>query len=232
MDISNLISMGLVFAIAFYFSKKAQTLFFHLLYSYIGLYLIFHSGFSNPLYNQKLIVGIALLAPQLKFIVQFTLDTIQNIKMMSANTYYFFITLYYKIIRFMHWVQNIPQEINSFFSSFGNSKQNSRQDETYKRDEYRYERKEQKFYQETEQEETKTEKETYSKSDEFAQFYSESAYTVLGVSSDDDFKTIKKAYRKLVREYHPDLNPENIKLYTEITQHINNAWEKIEQWKK
>jgi curved DNA-binding protein CbpA len=39
-------------------------------------------------------------------------------------------------------------------------------------------------------------------------------------------------YRKLVREYHPDLNPDNIEFYTEITQNINNAWEKVEKWKK
>ena len=69
-------------------------------------------------------------------------------------------------------------------------------------------------------------------SDEFSQFYNSSAYIVLGVSSDDDFQTIKKAYKKLVRKYHPDLNPDNIKFYTEITQHINEAYEKIEKFKK
>jgi curved DNA-binding protein CbpA len=237
MGIDNLISIVFVFAVAFYFSKKAQSLFFHLLYSYIGFYLIFHSGFINPLYNQKLIVGIALLTPQLKFLVQFTQDTIQNIKMMSANTYYFFVTLYYKVIRFIHWVQNIPQEINDFFSSFGNSQQENRQNKYQERDEYRYKQKHQKFYEENEtkeeyKEQKTEERYTQSSSDEFAQFYSESAYIILGVSSDDDFTTIKKAYRKLVRKYHPDLNPDNIELYTEITQHINDAYEKVERWKK
>jgi curved DNA-binding protein CbpA len=55
---------------------------------------------------------------------------------------------------------------------------------------------------------------------------------VLGVNVDDDYSTIKKAYRKLVREFHPDLHPENIEKFTEITQSINNAWEKVSSWKK
>lgn len=34
-------------------------------------------------------------------------------------------------------------------------------------------------------------------------------YKVLGVPKDADEKTIKKAYRKLARKYHPDLNPDD-----------------------
>lgn len=238
MDIGNLISMGIVFAIALYFSRKAQTLFFHLLYAYLGVYLLFTAGFNNPLYNQKFIVGVALLAPQLTFLVQFTRDTILNIKMMTANTYYFFITLYYKVIRFIHWVQSIPKLIQIFFTTFGSQKEEYHQKEESSYNKKSHYEKSEKFYEEKEEpyQEPQTDfsqKETPKQEHgEFAQFYSGSAYTVLGVSSDDDFKTIKKAYRKLVREYHPDLNPENIKLYTEITQQLNDAYEKIEQWKK
>jgi len=31
-------------------------------------------------------------------------------------------------------------------------------------------------------------------------------YEILGVEKTDDQKTIKKAYRKLAREFHPDVN--------------------------
>jgi DnaJ-class molecular chaperone len=38
---------------------------------------------------------------------------------------------------------------------------------------------------------------------------SEDLYSVLGVSKDADTNSIKKAYRKLARKYHPDVNPDN-----------------------
>ena len=61
------------------------------------------------------------------------------------------------------------------------------------------------------------------------------AYKILGVSKDDDMNTIKKAYRKLVREYHPDIiksqgkSEEYIKEATAKTQEINQAYEMIKK---
>lgn len=139
--------------------------------------------------------------------------------------------------------------LKTFFTTFSFKKEDYQ--EQASQQDYSYEQKHQKFYEEQKHEEQKSyqEEKTENKSEykeqnytkrkepknghgEFQQFYSESAYTVLGVSADDDYKKIKQVYRKLVREYHPDLNPENIELYTEITQHINSAWEKVESWKK
>ncbi len=65
----------------------------------------------------------------------------------------------------------------------------------------------------------------------------EDAYKTLGVEKTDDLTTIKKAYRKLVREYHPDIvkaqnRDENyMKQATLKTQEINHAYEMIKKHK-
>ena len=63
------------------------------------------------------------------------------------------------------------------------------------------------------------------------------AYKLLGVSESDDMSTIKKAYRKLVREYHPDIiksqgkSEEYMQEATAKTQEINQAYEMIKEKK-
>ncbi len=42
-------------------------------------------------------------------------------------------------------------------------------------------------------------------------------------------ETIKKVYKELIRKYHPDRNIENTKLYTEISQNINEAYDKLKK---
>ncbi len=63
----------------------------------------------------------------------------------------------------------------------------------------------------------------------------EDAYKVLSVSKNDNMDTIKKAYRKLVRQYHPDIiksqnkGEEYMKEATQKTQEINQAYEMIKK---
>ncbi len=65
----------------------------------------------------------------------------------------------------------------------------------------------------------------------------EDAYTLLGVNPEDDLTSIKKAYRKLIREYHPDIiksqgkSEEYMKEATAKTQEINQAYEMIKKLK-
>ena len=67
---------------------------------------------------------------------------------------------------------------------------------------------------------------------------SKEAFTILGVKESDDMNTIKKAYRKLVREYHPDIISSQDKDETYIeeatakTQEINQAYQVIKELKK
>jgi len=61
------------------------------------------------------------------------------------------------------------------------------------------------------------------------------AYKILGVNERDDMATIKKAYRKLIREYHPDIiKSQNkgeayLEEATAKTQEINQAYETIKE---
>ena len=64
------------------------------------------------------------------------------------------------------------------------------------------------------------------------------AYKLLGVNKDDDISVIKKAYRKLVRQYHPDIiksqNKDDAYMQeaTAKTQEINQAYEMIKDSRK
>ena len=66
----------------------------------------------------------------------------------------------------------------------------------------------------------------------------EEACKILGVNESDDISVIKKVYRKLVREYHPDIikSQDNDEAYIEEatakTQEINQAYEVIKEAKK
>ena len=67
---------------------------------------------------------------------------------------------------------------------------------------------------------------------------SKEAYEILGVKESDDMDTIKKAYRKLIREYHPDIiSSQNkdeayMEEATAKTQEINQAYQIIKELKK
>ena len=67
---------------------------------------------------------------------------------------------------------------------------------------------------------------------------SKEAYEILGVKESDDMDTIKKAYRKLIREYHPDIissqNKDEVYMEeaTAKTQEINQAYQVIKDEKK
>ncbi|MRX27611.1 co-chaperone DjlA [Kangiella sp. HZ709] len=65
----------------------------------------------------------------------------------------------------------------------------------------------------------------------------EQAYQVLGVSASDDKTVVKKAYKRLMSQHHPDklvskgLPESMIKIATEKTQEIKSAYELVERHK-
>lgn len=64
------------------------------------------------------------------------------------------------------------------------------------------------------------------------------AYKLLGVNESDDMDVVKKAYRKLIREYHPDIiksqgkDDAYMQEATAKTQEINQAYEMIKAHRK
>ncbi len=49
-------------------------------------------------------------------------------------------------------------------------------------------------------------------------------YEILEVEEDADSESIKKAYKRLAKKFHPDLNPEDIKYSEEQFKKINEAY--------
>ena len=49
-------------------------------------------------------------------------------------------------------------------------------------------------------------------------------YEILEIDNDADSESIKKAYKKLAKKFHPDLNPDNIELSEEKFKQINEAY--------
>ena len=64
------------------------------------------------------------------------------------------------------------------------------------------------------------------------------SYKILGVSKDDSDATIKKSYRRLMSQHHPDkliakgVPEEMIELTTEKTREIRSAWEQVRDHRK
>ena len=56
-------------------------------------------------------------------------------------------------------------------------------------------------------------------------------YKILGVSRDASDEEIKRAYRKLAKQYHPDLNPGD-PVAAKKMQEINAAYERIKDPQK
>jgi curved DNA-binding protein CbpA len=49
-----------------------------------------------------------------------------------------------------------------------------------------------------------------------------SPYEILGLEEDFEFKDIKKAYRKAIREYTPDKNPEQFRVISDAYDSLSN----------
>ena len=248
--------LSLTFLVPFYISKWFEHIFFRIILILIGLSFLEQWNHQTITRDFNFLIGIALIVPHIKYffiyarniifaILMFIYDLFIQLKNATINTYFFFITIYYKILRLINWFINIFFVIKVFMDEinerFKNKSSQKEQEQNYQEYSSKSEYKEQKQNSNNERayedfkkshgyNESKKEESTKQKVDErYKQFYSSSPYEVLGVKPSDDFSIIKKSYRALVRIYHPDLNPQNIELFTEITQNLNNAYEKLQK---
>jgi len=59
-----------------------------------------------------------------------------------------------------------------------------------------------------------------------------SYYEILEVSQNADKTTIKKAYRKMAKQYHPDKNRDETEKYEILFKRINNAYQDLQRFHK
>ena len=244
--------LALVFFVPFFVSKWFKWIGFRIILVIFGLAFLSDWGQVTITRDFNFLIGIALITPHIKYFFDLVKNTLFNIFMFflalfiqlknaTVNTYFFFITIYYKILRLINWFVNIFIFLKAFIETFSERFKTKEQNQNYQdysnKSEYKEEKQNsnnEKAYEDFKKShgynESKKEESTKQKvDDKYKQFYSSNPYEVLGVKPSDDFSIIKKSYRALIRIYHPDLNPQDIEFFTEITQNLNNAYEKLQK---
>lgn len=243
-------------------SNKAESTPARLFWVILGLYFLSFRVAIEPIeinLDLEFFLSIGFIMPHVKYFIFYIIDFIQTTIAVTYNLYTLWLTVYYKTRNIFLWVY---EKINLFFNNknyektkkeykenqrensyykkqdFG-KKDYSNTDEGYDYSKYEKEKKEQSSNS-SQQEQDSTSyntNETYEENiygTEYNRFYSLDPFTVLGVLESDEYSIVKKAYRKLAMQYHPDRNrdKEKDKMYNDIFQRINNAFEEVEKKKK
>jgi len=235
-----MLNMSMFVLFGWFISHYAKNNMPRLIWISTGVYVIVEAvEGGNFIYNPYTYFGLGLLLPHLYFLYDWIKEVFNTLKLITFDTYYFFITVYYKVRNTFYWFIDFYEKIQAFFYERTNKKAYEKfyKDSDYEyeepikvdKEEYTYEQqRKQRVYEDAKQEEPRDN----SNYERYKHFYSNNVYVVLGVSPNDDYKTIKKTWRGLQHRYHTDKNhnesSETLKLYTEISQLINNAWDEIE----
>jgi DnaJ-domain-containing protein 1 len=266
----ELIFVGiLLILIARWISNKAYSTPARLFWFVLGLYIISLKYHDKTLYiDGELFFAIGLIIPHVQYFILYTIEFVRSMITLSYNTFFFFLTLYYKIRKVFIGIYELYLKAKAFFTKedykennqdfYGNKEKAKESHSYYEKQEYQHQyqddnseddyfrkkqqeqqsKQKQKSYSDNsdKKEEKKQESKSSSSSsgssspygEEFAQFFSNSPYVVLGVANNADKKTIKKAYRELAMKYHPDKNPQSeFEKYNHICQMLNEAYGKI-----
>lgn len=232
-ELSNqLVPIIVIVGFAWYISHFAKATIPRLLFFSFGAYFTI-AGTTD--FDR--LIGIGLVLPHLKFFFEWITDIFDSFRRGTLDLYYSFLTIYYK-------TRNVFIKAYRFFSGKKSSQKKSTGSDYYQKQEYRqYEdfgqssqnqnRKKQRQEQDSYSDYEEPKQEQYYEKEkiedeipsEYKRFFSSNYYKVLGVSPDEDFASIKKKFRKLQRQYHPDLNIDETELFTKISQNLNQAYE-------
>ena len=110
-------------------------------------------------------------------------------------------------------------------------KEQARQDERSQREfrerEAKREQQRQEQHRKYEEESRKYQEQQQKEKKSTSRWDSENDYEILGIAKTNDFKEVKKAYRKLAQRYHPDTTTVDKQEAEEIMKKINNAYERL-----
>ena len=248
-----LFNILVIFVIARFFSKFACSLLPRLFWSLFGLSLL-STIFQNDCIclTGDAVVGAGFIAPHITYFLNYILQIVFKVQAITINTYYIFITIWYKIVRFFSWIvsplsnirfkrardNNHYSRTNNRYNTNSNSNRRTKNN-NYEKEYQEYTKKHYSNHQNsssnntthtqiinnnnTEDMETKLQNDP-----KYSHFFSNSAYIVLDVDDSMNLKEIRKKYRDLLKIYHPDKNRDNTTLATIITQRLNWAYGKLE----
>jgi len=95
----------ITFMIGRWISSFAQGFATRVIATFFGLIMISDSfRIAGFMVTSGLILGVGLISPHITYFLNYILETVFKVTAFTINTYYIFITIWYKIIRFFRWI--------------------------------------------------------------------------------------------------------------------------------
>jgi hypothetical protein len=119
----TILNMSMFVLLGWFISHYAKNNMPRLIWSFIGLYFIAGAlELDNFFYNPNTYFGLGLLLPHFVFLYEWVNEVINTLKLAFQNTYYFFITVYYKTRNTFYWFIDFYKKIEAFFYERKNKK--------------------------------------------------------------------------------------------------------------
>lgn len=252
MDLSQipmqLVFMGIIIIlIGRFISNFAHSTPARLFWVVLGLYFLSFRVNLIPLQvtlDFDFFLSVGFIIPHVRYFIEYFTDFFKTTIAVTYNLYTLWLTIYYKTRNVFSWLFKLFKKKNKSDSDgysykeqkFGSGqKQNNYYEKQEYKNEYKqesssnhYEQKQQSSYKESNKQQN-----SYNSTSnnpfgaEYNQFYQAMWYQVLGVNVSADKTTIKKAYRSLSKQYHPDTvhGKAEYDAYENVFKRINEAYQ-------